>query len=155
MPEGLPSVSPPAGPDQSKIESRESKVRRASAYRLLLALAAAVFVADQLTKMWIASRMPLGTYTGWNPIPSGPLKGRERSLAAGYVPFARTKAERLAAGDPRLSIEERYASPFAYYAAAAAQAQDLVKQRLLLPDDALRLLKQLMTDLETGGAFKK
>ncbi len=100
-------------------------------------------------------RMPLGTYTGWNPIPSGPLKGRERSLAAGYVPFARTKAERLAAGDPRLSIEERYASPFAYYAAAAAQAQDLVKQRLLLPDDALRLLKQLMTDLETGGAFKK
>ena len=58
-------------------------------------------------------------------------------------------------GDPRLSIEERYASPFAYYAAAAAHAQDLVKQRLLLPEDALRLLKQLMSDLENGGVFKK
>ncbi|MBP6773883.1 MAG: hypothetical protein KA154_12855 [Gemmatimonadaceae bacterium] len=100
-------------------------------------------------------RMPLGTYTGWNPIPSGALKGRERSLAAGYVPFARTKAERLASGDPRLSIEERYASPFAYYTTAVAQTQDLVRQRLLLPEDAFRLLKQLMTDLENSGIFKK
>ena len=41
-------------------------------------------------------QVPLGTYTGWNPIASGILKGRERSLAAGYIPFAKTKAERLA-----------------------------------------------------------
>ncbi len=51
-----------------------------------------------------------GTYTGWNPIGSGVLKGRERSLAGGYIPFAKTKAERLASGDPRLSIEERHPS---------------------------------------------
>jgi hypothetical protein len=52
----------------------------------------------------LLQRVPLGTYTGWNPIPSGVLKGRERSLAAGYIPFAKTRAERLANGDPRLSI---------------------------------------------------
>lgn len=100
-------------------------------------------------------RMPLGTYTGWNPIPTGALKGRERSLAAGYVPFAKTKAARLASGDPRLSIEERYPSLFAYYAAAVKQADDLVRQRFLLPEDAVRLLKQMMSDLEAGGLFVK
>ena len=39
---------------------------------------------------------PLGTYTSWNPVASGPLQGNEGSLAAGYIPFAMTKAERMA-----------------------------------------------------------
>ena len=94
--------------------------------------------------------LPLGTYTGWNPIPSGVLKGRERSLAGGYIPFAKTKAERLASGDPRLSIEERYPSLAAYYAAATGRAAELVKQRLLLPEDAARLIKQLKSDMEAS-----
>jgi hypothetical protein len=92
-------------------------------------------------------RVPLGTYTGWNPIPSGVLKGRERALAGGYIPFARTKAERLARHDPRLSIEERYPNLWTYYLAAASRANELVKQRLLLPEDAARLMKQLMDDM--------
>jgi Alpha/beta hydrolase domain len=100
-------------------------------------------------------RMPLGTYTGWNPIPSGALKGRQRSLAGGYVPFAKTKAERLAAGDPRLSIAERYPSLWSYYSSAVAQAEALVKERFLLPEDAVRLLKQLLSDLEASGLFEK
>ena len=99
-------------------------------------------------------RVPLGTYTGWNPIPDGALKGREKSLAAGYIPFARTKAERMAAGDPRLSIEERYPTGAVYYARAVKQANELVKQRLLLPEDAIRLLNQLVTDTE-GSLFVK
>jgi hypothetical protein len=90
--------------------------------------------------------VPLGTYTGWNPIVSGPLAGRQRSLAGGYVPFARTKAEREAVADPRLSIEERYASPAAYAAAAADAAARLVRERLLLPEDAARLLQQVATE---------
>jgi hypothetical protein len=100
-------------------------------------------------------RMPLGTYTGWNPIPAGPLKGRQRSLAGGYVPFAKTKAERLAAGDPRPSIEERYPSDWSYVSSAMTQADTLVKQRLLLPEDAVRLLKQLLNDVEAGRLFEK
>ena len=99
--------------------------------------------------------MPLGTYTGWNPIPSGPLKGRDRALAGGYLPFAKTKAERLASGDPRLSIEERYPSLWAYYSAAFVKADDLVAPRFLLPEDAVRLMKQLLSDLETSNVFTR
>jgi len=95
-------------------------------------------------------RLPLGTYTGWNPRASGVLKGRDRWLAGGYIPFARTKAERMAKGDPRLSIEERYPSAGAYYSAAVKQAHDLVQQRLLLPEDAVRLLQQLETELKAS-----
>ena len=52
--------------------------------------------------------VPLGTYTGWNPIARGFFKGHIQSLGGGYIPFAKTKAQRLASGDPRLSLEERY-----------------------------------------------
>jgi hypothetical protein len=96
-------------------------------------------------------RVPLGTYTGWDPIASGALKGRERQLAAGYVPFARTKAERIAKGDPRLSIEERYPSVWQYVAEATRQADELVRLRLLLPEDAIRLMAQLGSTMATGG----
>jgi hypothetical protein len=94
----------------------------------------------------LLQRVSLGTYTSWSPIPEGPLTGREKSLAAGYVPFARTKAERVASGDPRLSIEERYPSAGAYYAAAVKQANIMVQQRLLLPADAVRLLDQMVRE---------
>jgi hypothetical protein len=100
-------------------------------------------------------RLPLGTYTGWNPIPDGALKGREKTLTGGYIPFAKTKAERMAKGDPRLSIEERYPSAGAYYAAAVRQANDLVQKRLLLPEDAIRLLNQLTTEMENSKLFQR
>ena len=103
----------------------------------------------------LLQRVPLGTYTGWNPIPSGPLKGRQNSLVAGYIPFARTKAERLASGDPRLSIEERYPDAATYYSAAVKQANLLVQQRFLLPEDAVRLLNQMVTELEASGLFHR
>jgi hypothetical protein len=98
-------------------------------------------------------RVPLGTYTGWNPVPTGALKGHQRQLQGGYIPFARTKAERLANGDPRLSIEERYPSGEAYYQEAEKQADLLVKQRYLLPEDATRLLGQIRS--ETAALFGK
>jgi hypothetical protein len=92
-------------------------------------------------------RVPLGTYLGWNPISSGPLKGRQRSLSGGYIPFLRTKSERLSKGDPRLSIEERYPTLRRYIAEASKQANELVKQRFLLPEDATRLIQKLIGDL--------
>jgi hypothetical protein len=103
----------------------------------------------------LLQRVPLGTYTGWNPIASGPLKGRQNSLVAGYIPFAKTRAERLATGDPRLSIEERYPDAATYYAAAVKQANSLVQQRLLLPDDAVRLLNQMVTELGASELFRR
>jgi hypothetical protein len=88
-------------------------------------------------------QLPLGTYTSWNPIPSGVLKGQEQSLAAGYIPFAKTKAARLASGDPRLSIEERYPTLWGYYFNAIQISANLVNQGYMLPEDANRLLNQL------------
>src|SRR5918996_1409387 len=87
-------------------------------------------------------RAPLGTYTSWNPVASGPLKGNEGSLAAGYIPFAMTTAQRLASGDPRRSIEERYGSQEGYNCLVQRVARQEVKKRFLLQEDADRLVAQ-------------
>src|SRR6266404_3821108 len=78
--------------------------------------------------------VPLGTYTGWNVYRAQPgeLADRDGSL----IPFARTRAEREAADDPRPLLEERYASRAAYVAEVKAAAAALVAERLLLPADA-------------------
>ena len=54
--------------------------------------------------------------------------------------------ERLAAGDPRPSLEERYASKQAYVAASKKAADDLAAQRFLLVDDAALLVSQAERD---------
>ena len=85
---------------------------------------------------------PLGTYTSWNPVAAGPLRGNEGNLAAGYIPFALTKAERKASGDPRRSVEERYGSQEGYVCAARIAAAKEQKKGLLLAEDAQRLISQ-------------
>lgn len=81
-------------------------------------------------------RVPMATYTGWNfrrPAIGG--TNQLVSLLGTAVPLARTKAEREKAGDPRLSLEERYLSREAYLAKASAAADALVKGRYLLAGD--------------------
>jgi hypothetical protein len=85
---------------------------------------------------------PLGTYTGWNPIGRGFFKGKIQPLSGGYIPFAKTKAERMASGDPRLSLEERYGTHANYVAKVKAAAERLVEQRYLLKEDADRLVAE-------------
>ena len=85
---------------------------------------------------------PLGTYLGWNVTRSGFYKGRACGFAGGFIPFAKTKAERLAAGDPRPSLEERYRDHAGYVSVVKAAAQRLAQQRFLLPEDAERLIRQ-------------
>jgi hypothetical protein len=77
--------------------------------------------------------VPLGTYTGWNIYRAQPceLCDRDGSL----IPFARSRTERDAAGDPRPSLEERYGSRENYIAGMEAAAA-LVAERLILPTDA-------------------
>jgi len=96
-------------------------------------------------------QVPLGTYTGWNPIANGLLKGQECQLQASTIPFAKTKAERLAKGDPRPSIEERYGNFLNYYSLAVQAANKAVTDRLLLPEDADRELKILLNDVVKSG----
>jgi hypothetical protein len=85
---------------------------------------------------------PLGTYLGWNVTRSGFYKGRGCGFAGGFIPFAKTKAERLEKGDPRLSLEERYKDHAGYVAAVKKAVDALLQQRFLLPEDAARLVRQ-------------
>jgi hypothetical protein len=84
---------------------------------------------------------PIGTYTGWNLGRKDRFENGMCNLQGSFVPFAATKAERIAAGDPRLSIEERYPTKDAYPSAFRKAANDLVAHRFLLSDDADSLVK--------------
>ncbi|MBV8888045.1 MAG: hypothetical protein JO267_15040 [Alphaproteobacteria bacterium] len=78
--------------------------------------------------------VPIGTYTGWNLYRAQPdaLADRDGS----FIAFARTRAEREAADDPRPSLEERYGTQQHYVEQVMAAAQALVEARMLLPLDA-------------------
>jgi hypothetical protein len=85
---------------------------------------------------------PLGTYLGWNVTRAGFYKGSRCGFAGSFIPFAKTKAERMVKGDPRLSLEERYKDHESYVAAVKKAAEALLRQRYLLPEDAARLVQQ-------------
>ncbi|HEY1394715.1 alpha/beta hydrolase domain-containing protein [Roseateles sp.] len=90
----------------------------------------------------VLSMAPLGTYLGWNITADGIHAGQVCNYAGGYVPFARTRAEREAKGDPRLSLEERYRDHAGYIAAVKDAAGRAAAQGFLLPADRDRLLKE-------------
>jgi hypothetical protein len=76
--------------------------------------------------------VPVATYSGW----ALRAEGLDGCDAAGQrIAFAKTKAERMAAGDPRLSLEERYADHATYVSLVRRAAEDLKAQRLLLDED--------------------
>ncbi len=79
---------------------------------------------------------PLGTYLGWNVVAAGFHQGKICNYAGGMVPFARTRAERMANGDPRLSLEERYRTHEGYVEAVRAAAVKAVASKFLLQEDA-------------------
>ena len=83
-----------------------------------------------------ATAVPLATYTGWN-LRSAEIGAPDElySMVGSFIPFARTKAERVKTGDPRLSVEERYASKQAYLDQVEAAAHGLVQERYLLERD--------------------
>lgn len=94
--------------------------------------------------------VPLGTRTGFNT----------RSEAAGFpwatarwdgsfVPFPRTEAERQAGGDPRPSLEARYASRADYETKVRAAAAKVVEQGFLLSEDVDALVA------EAGGLYDR
>jgi hypothetical protein len=94
---------------------------------------------------------PLGTYLGWN-ITAGPgdvgydgrpfHAGQVCNYVGGMVPFFKTKAQRLAAGDPRLSLEERYGTHAGYVAAVTKAANNAYQKGYLLAADRDALIQQ-------------
>ena len=80
-----------------------------------------------------SARTPAGACVrkAWEP-------GDFFSLSGSFVPFARTKAEREAKGDPRPSIEERTPATTSMCSESRLPRTALVSERLLLQEDADR-----------------
>jgi Alpha/beta hydrolase domain len=93
---------------------------------------------------------PLGTYLGWNITAAGFHKGHICNYAGGMIPFAKTKAERTAAEDPRPSLEERYGNHTGYVAAVQLAARKAVTEGFLLPADE----KALVAAAEASDVLK-
>lgn len=90
----------------------------------------------------VLHQAPLGTYLGWNAYAAGFFKDQGCGFQGGYLPFARTRAERLAANDPRPSLEERYHTHDGYVRAVRAAADAAVAERFLSRQDADRLIAE-------------
>jgi len=88
--------------------------------------------------------VPRGTYTGWNQRVEavGPLA--MYSIVGSFMPLARTKAEREAAADERLSLAERYSSGADYVRQVAVTADALQRCGLLLAEDVERYVEAAM-----------
>jgi len=85
-------------------------------------------------------RVPLGTNMGWNVRADGQRAPNLCGLTGSFIPFATTKTERLASGDPRLSLQERYGNHEGYVNAVRRAANEMVRERLLIPEDAQRFI---------------
>ncbi len=90
--------------------------------------------------------VPIGTCTAWNNFRPDWFEGNLCNLNGSFAPFARTRAEGLAAGDPRPSLEERYPDRPAYAAAIRRAAAGLVERRQMLAEDAARLIAEAKRD---------
>jgi len=78
--------------------------------------------------------VPLATYTGW-ALRSGAWANDGCESTGQYIPFGLTMAERIASGDPRPSLEERYQSLDEYAGEVANALENMVRERLLLCED--------------------
>lgn len=83
----------------------------------------------------VEARVPLGTSIEFNYVATPGIVDLS-NLAGAFIPFHKTTAARLAAGDTRPSLEELYGDQAGYVAAVTAAANELVAQRLLLQRDA-------------------
>jgi hypothetical protein len=85
---------------------------------------------------------PVATTTGWALRRAGFSENEGCEGSGQHIAFARTKAERLAAGDPRRSLEERYNGHAGYVRAVAAAARMLQARRFLLEEDVQRYIDE-------------
>ena len=87
--------------------------------------------------------VPLAAHTGWN-LRHPDIGGETQPLmyAGATIPLTKSKDERGASGDPRLSISERYSSKGEYLARVKQAAESLVAERHLLEQDIDTCLAQ-------------
>ena len=75
---------------------------------------------------------PQATHTGWSPYSAIASQGS-------YIPLARTRQEREAPSDSRLSVEERYTSREEYLGLVVGEALRLIEGGYLLGSDLAAL----------------
>ncbi len=106
--------------------------------------------------------VPLATYTGWNLFheDAGP-PDELSSMVGSFLPFPRTAAEREASGDPRRSVEERYAGRADYLGRFTEAALDLIDAGYLLGEDLPALTRHagalwdhIMEEGPAGGSSR-
>jgi hypothetical protein len=85
---------------------------------------------------------PIATTTGWALRRAGFSENEGGEADGQHIPFKATRAERLAAGDPRLSLEERYQDHDGYVKAVTQAARKLEQQRFLLPEDVQKYIEE-------------
>lgn len=89
-----------------------------------------------------AVSVPVATYASWNTRNrSVGAEGEMLGLQGGYIPFAKTKADREKLGDPRPALLERYRDFDDFSAQYRAAVDRGVEQRTLLAEDVAELLK--------------
>jgi hypothetical protein len=87
--------------------------------------------------------VPLAAHTGWNlRNPSIGAPSQLARLTGSYFPFALTRSEREASGDPRPSIEERYPSRAHYLGLVAESAMELAEAGLVLAEDVPAIVRR-------------
>lgn len=142
----IPNVSVPRGPHVAERLDFGSTYRKVGVIqheppRLGELFAALVPQADGdgidiagVKMPWIS--VPLGTFTGWNLRSESIGASRELLGQTGsYIPFPRSKAIRLAQGDPRSSIEERYTSESVFLTKIRNAADSMSRDGFLLEAD--------------------
>jgi hypothetical protein len=81
-------------------------------------------------------KVPLASYTGWNRRAMAIGGATEMlSYTGSWIPFPLTKEERMKSGDPRRSIEERYATKQVYLQKIDQAAHELLTAGFLLERD--------------------
>ncbi len=104
-------------------------------------------------------RVPLATYTGWNPRhPEQGAPGDLMSMMGSTFPLARTAAERERTRDPRPSIVERYGDRAGFLGCVRREAEAMIASRFLLTEDIdavgerAGLLWELIWNRNSSGA---
>jgi hypothetical protein len=87
-------------------------------------------------------QVPLGTYLGWNVATRGFRRGGGCGFEGGFIPFARSRAERESNGDPRPSLEERYGDHAGFVSRVREAVARQQADGWLLPDDAAAIVAQ-------------
>ena len=90
--------------------------------------------------------VPTGTATGWavRTAEAGAV-GALCGLDGSFLPFAKTKVEREAKGDPRPSLEERYRDKADYVTKVRQAAAELERGGYLVAEDVRRMVDRAAT----------